>query len=944
MNILFANTGVQIICIPLPAGRRFSTAQIGYGWQYAKCRLAPAEGDDDDDLDDDEPKPPKIKDYPYVQWQIVQSAASKLFLSVDTSLGDPEVGYFCDASSLTGDFIVSLENLLDLTGEPLQGVPKIPLCLRAATATAGEAKPVHLVCDFGNSRTGALLVELTGEVSKAAEMMPFELFNRYTLDIFNDAGEQVSKPSTRWFSSKTRWCNSPYLPAGETLKKEYYRESVKGLLGTKQVTKERMVPVRPNLFDDLSLVRMGREVDDVCQIMHAKGDFRTGLSSPKRYLWAADDSWLEGAFWYMADPYDRCRTDTFSAKLQGPMLKFLHEDDRDFLLEHDDPPDTMYAPQIPIKPRHAPRTLMVAALYELLCQAFTYINSLGYRSRTSDSARTREIRSLTMTFPSGMYQEEKERFQRQAEKAIDIFHRTLGKHQRAKPSLTFSIDEASAVHLTYIWSELRMLGQDPRLWFAALSRKHGPGKKKAAAVEGEEGDAEVQGAVAAGRRRNRGRIVKPSSMGGGGLFEDADANLGRQELRIACIDIGGGTTDLMIARYRYEPGIDDSIEGQELHRDGVSIAGDQLVKRLLEKIIVPAFSEAIGLELEDVQLLFGPEVPKNRGFGSQRIDWINRLFMPLAERYLQLAVDGVQDEAITHHDGEIVDPLVLESLEQVCNKLRGPGYYNVRQEMRLFYNAAAMREVGQEVFDDLIFDFCGRIVNHQADVILLAGQPTKLGFIQDMIRTYVPLPASRIIPMFNHYAGNWYPYQDNKGHAPGIIVDPKSAVVVGAAIEFLARNGLLPQFKFAMRGKETENTYYWGVMTESTSTIRDERVLFKPPDEETRDEWIEFKTIAQRVLIGRKMVPDETAQASPIYVLKMDTGDRIGQTNVTVKIRRNRATEEKEEHLEVDSVSGSVAGATAILGENVHFTWRTLADERYFLDTGGLDNIEMQGM
>ena len=34
-------------------------------------------------------------------------------------------------------------------------------------------------------------------------------------------------------------------------------------------------------------------------------------------------------------------------------------------------------------------------------------------------------------------------------------------------------------------------------------------------------------------------------------------------------------------------------------------------------------------------------------------------------------------------------------------------------------------------------------------------------------------------------------------------------------------------------------------------------------------------------------------------------------------------------------------GATAILGENVHFTWRTLADERYFLDTGGLDNIEI---
>jgi hypothetical protein len=44
---------------------------------------------------------------------------------------------------------------------------------------------------------------------------------------------------------------------------------------------------------------------------------------------------------------------------------------------------------------------------------------------------------------------------------------TLGKHQR-QPQLNVSIDEASALHLTYIWSELRLLGRDPRLWFATM--------------------------------------------------------------------------------------------------------------------------------------------------------------------------------------------------------------------------------------------------------------------------------------------------------------------------------------------------------------------------------------------------------------------------------------------------------------------------------------------
>ena len=950
MHILFANTGVQIVCIPLQSGRRYTTAQIGYGWQTCRCR-AEAEADEDRRRDDDDEDLEALV-YPYIQWQIIQSNVSKLFLAVDTSLGDPEIGYFADPTTLAGDFHVVLKHVLDRAGQPLLGLPPIELCLRAASATAGEAKPVHMVVDFGNSRTGALLIEMAGEVSQSAEMMPFELSNRYSLDYFNDEGEQISRPGARWFSSKTRWANVPYIEPPAMAKKEFYRETKKGIFGKKQVARERETYVKPNLFDDWSMVRMGREVDEICQIMRAKGDFRMGVSSPKRYLWADDDSWLEGAFWYMADPHDRDGTNEFAAKLHGPLLKFIHENDRDFLIEKDDPPEDLFAQMVPVKPIHAPRCLMSTAIYELLCQAHTYVNSVGYRSRTEDPARTREIHSLTMTFPSGMFQPEKERYVKQCQKAINIFARTLGKYQRVKPTLTFSIDEASAVHLTYIWAELRMLGQDPRLWFSALARDHSGFKGGGAAGEGEEDQDQAVGAVPAGRRRGAVRPSRPARPGRGGKpAEDETREDGkRKELRIACIDVGGGTTDMMIASYVYQPGIDDYIHGKILHQDGVSIAGDQLVKRLLEKIIVPHFARTIGMEEEDVQLLFGPRVPKNRGFSSQRIDWINRMFVPLAEAYLQCAVDeddradqgGGEFDEISHTNPEIVDPAVLESLDQICTKLRGPGYYDFNQELGLNFDKAMFEEVVHEVFDDLLFDFCTRMAEYQADVLLLAGQPTKLGYLQQLVRKYLPLPPTRIIPMFHHYAGNWYPYQDVKGNKPGLIVDPKSAVVVGAAIEFMARNGMLSQFKFSMQGKDKDNTYLWGVMTESTSTIREERVLFQPiEDANTKDEWTEFTTIALRTLIGRKMTSDEYAQATPIYVLKMDTQDRLGPTEVTVRIRRVPATEEVEEHLELDSVSGTVAGQPAVLDENVFFNWRTLADESYFLDTGGLDNIEI---
>ena len=111
----------------------------------------------------------------------------------------------------------------------------------------------------------------------------------------------------------------------------------------------------------------------------------------------------------------------------------------------------------------------------------------------------------------------------------------------------------------------------------------------------------------------------------------------------------------MIAKYNFESKIDDSIRGQVLHQDGISLGGDQLVKRLLETIIVPAFADALGLEEEDVQLLFGPEVPRNREIRAQRVNWMNRLFVPLAQAYLNNAGDDVT-EPITHTDPGLVDP------------------------------------------------------------------------------------------------------------------------------------------------------------------------------------------------------------------------------------------------------------------------------------------------
>ncbi|HEX8200037.1 MAG TPA: virulence factor SrfB, partial [Isosphaeraceae bacterium] len=459
------------------------------------------------------------------------------------------------------------------------------------------------------------------------------------------------------------------------------------------------------------------------------------------------------------------------------------------------------------------------------------------------------------------------------------------------------------------WSELRMTGLDPALWFALVGRD---------GAEAESG-AEAE-------------VVPPPA--------DAKAAAGAAapEVRIACIDIGGGTTDFMIARYTFTRGIPSSIQGEVLERDGVPVAGDQLVKRLLETVIVPALAASAGLEPNLVKLLFGPQVPQNLQLRPERIRWMNRLLVPLARRYLDCAVADDPQAAISHTDPEVVAPEVLDELEATLERISGrSGPAALRVPLGLAYRRAELERVVAEVFRDLLFDFGRRIVARGCDVVLLAGQPTKLGAIQQLVHLFLPLAPARVIPMYKHYAGPWYPYQDPRGRDPGVIVDPKSAVVVGAAIHVLAQYGMLGSVKFEIRDPARRASYYWGAINDVTGRII--HAMFEP---ESPSPVFEFRTSQRQVLIGRRLSAAAAAHAAPVYLLRLDPGDRLGPIDVKVRLRRLPPDAHRaEEALELDSVTGTIAGEEAVQDHNATLRLRTLAEARHYLDTGGLDNIQL---
>lgn len=914
---LYANTGVQYLGFPIQAT---GTLPPDEGWHQCWSK-----------------QDGTVRPFHYIQWRLQRSGKGDriLVLAVDTSLGPgrQSEGYFDAEDFFDDDREVLIQGLCDEDGEAVSGLAETELRFTIRPAfRRGNAIPVHLVLDFGNNRSGALLLEFEDEKPTMAR---FELHSRYRLEWVTDHAD-TTEQGPSWYSSKTHWCTTPLLPAPTVSRVEQQRvvstnQKRRSLFGKRDSNEDyirKEVREEPCTFQDLSMARLGQEVDDLALLTNS--DVTTGLSSPKRYLWADDDLWLDGDVWHMFDPFNESGTSDCVAPLHGPLLRYLPSHEQDDSRTTD-----------PRNPRHAPRRMMAAALYEILCQAFTFANSPRYRNQVGRTERVREIHSLVLTYPSGMIKEEKEVFMVEATRAAKMFHDTLGRPQTRVPSVRLGVDEASAVHISYLWVEMEKIGQKTSFLFQTK------GRSRVSAASGEDdSDATQQPeqivSRPAGRRITR-RFEERRRRGDGPKATD-------KELRIASIDMGGGTTDIMIARYTFEPKRGhDVIRGEVIYRDGVGWAGDELVKALLQEIIVPELADRNSLDEEAVQFLFGEESRDNRVYRAQRVSWMTRMLVPLAETYLKAAVEmGAEDNRdrdISHTDPDIVSQDVVEILENTIKaKFGADTPYYIREPLGLRYDESDLKDIVHNVFFDLLYELCEKIVEHEADIVLLAGQPTKLKCIQEMVQAFLPLNRSRIIPMHDYYAGRRYPFASTRGSNRGRIVDPKSAVVVGAAIEHaihhLGKGG--QGFIFEIDFHVDSNTYYWGVML-NDQRIDDNRILFEK-DKGPNDLDLPLEIRRDRTIIGRRIGDRPEAQASPIYLLRVDCGGRQGRIEFDARIRRVRPSKKDEEKLQLVSVEGTVAGEPAELGKNVFWSWCTLVGQRSFLDIGELSNINTFGL
>jgi hypothetical protein len=319
-----------------------------------------------------------------------------------------------------------------------------------------------------------------------------------------------------------------------------------------------------------SAVRIGPEAARLAaQAVCAEG--ATGMSSPKRYLWD-ERPWLQSWRYNTggrAEPMvSRGLFPRQLNPLGTPLACFG---------------DPLFRKSPALKKQQAEpifeslftrSSLMLFMLGEILTQALVTINSPTTRSRREQPNLPRRLRRLIFTVPTAMPVAEKRIFRRWVTWAVRVVWQALGWGQwyaakpaaaargdyRQSPQVRCDWDEASCSQLVLLYNELAV-------------KQHG--------------DA-----------HHLFRLLgKPRAAYGN-----------RPCVRLASIDIGGGTTDLSITTFELSSGEGDTprIVPHTEFRDGFNIAGDEVLREVVVNHVIPAIGKALEAHgLTDPRALLG---------------------------------------------------------------------------------------------------------------------------------------------------------------------------------------------------------------------------------------------------------------------------------------------------------------------------------------------------
>ncbi|MDR1658995.1 MAG: virulence factor SrfB [Desulfovibrio sp.] len=604
----------------------------------------------------------------------------------------------------------------------------------------------------------------------------------------------------------------------------------------------------------------------------------TGMSSPKRYLWDERD-WATGWRYNMRGGQEPRVT-------RGPLPRILNQsgtplccmDDRLFrnnpLLRYQDP-------DIAFDSKFTRSSLMMFLLVEVLQQALVTINSPGQRARRELPNVPRRLRQVIFTVPAAMPIAEQRVYRRWVNWAVRVLWEVLGwrdyyvqEHKkrapggdyRSSPRVRCNWDEATCTQLVFVYNE--------------ITKKY-------------QGDAHTYA-------RNMGA---PRAGYGG-----------RPCIRIATIDIGGGTTDLSVTTFELASDVGSSsrLRPHLEMRDGFTIAGDDIVREVIRSVLLPAVSAAAakaGVSHAEKLLasLFGRDViDSSQESRNRRTQCVRQILMPAALCLLRTyetldAVTGeagavfvLQDFFAGSENGDGTGELpfrrcpppsaaTLAYLDDAVRRASGNADFSVMAApVRLI--PRNLDAIMREIMGAPLANLCEVIQRYDCDMLLLTGRPSRWHGILSAVLAKLPLPPDRILPMSRYRVGSWYPFAD----VSGTISDPKTTVVVGGILCSLAE-GHLEGFSFDPSGIVPSSAARFIGEMDINGQIKKPKVWFEV-DVAAREEKTYTREISfsNTITVGFRLLDVERWTTSRFYVLDFADEDSrraaSGRTPYSVKL------------------------------------------------------------
>ncbi|ECF2875233.1 hypothetical protein ABN10_16345, partial [Salmonella enterica subsp. enterica] len=536
-----------------------------------------------------------------------------------------------------------------------------------------------------------------------------------------------------------------------------------------------------------------------------------------------------------------------------------------------------------------------------------------------------------LTLPSAMPKQEREIFRQRMFEALALVWKAMGWHpqdedfttpkQREKsvvpvPEIQMEWDEASCGQLVWLYNEaISHYAGRTESFFNALARP----------------DRQPEPGVVPGRA-----------------------------LRVASIDIGGGTTDMAIVHYQLDDGVGANVKitPHLLFREGFKVAGDDLLLDIIQRCVLPSLQTALQRAgVTDAAALLATLFGDSGRIDTQAIlrqQTALQLFMPLGHAVLSAWEQSDINDPFAGLHATFGDLLIRRPTSNVMNYIQqaidhalpsgSPTFdiFNVPLQIQFSQLQEALL-AGQFTLTTPLHAVCEAISHYHCDILLVTGRPTCLPGVQALIRHLQPVPVNRIVWMDKYQVHEWYPFSQQ-----GRIGNPKSTAAVGAMLCSLALDLRLPRFNFKAADIGAYSTVrYLGVLDNTVNTLRDENIWYHEIDLDkpgaTLDARLHFP-LRGNVTLGFRQLANSRWPATPLYCLSINSAELAktiagdGVLNVRLKLRGSSKDSAPESFTLSDAW---LQDGTPVAADALTLKLNTLADRRhsgshYWIDSGSV--------